>query len=108
MSRFIPVVVAVSLAACHHNTEPQTGAAPAPSDTAVTHQVDPNRTGPPGAAGRSPAGTVNVDSVQVDTGQAKVDSTGAGAPRAAPQDTLGPRSTDSTSRDTTSDTTTAR
>jgi hypothetical protein len=29
MSRFIPVVLAVSLAACHHNTETQTGAAPA-------------------------------------------------------------------------------
>jgi hypothetical protein len=101
MSRFIPVVLAVSIAACHHTTDSQTGAAPAPRDTAITVQVDPSRTGPPGVGGRSPAGTVNVDSVGLDSSQVRVDSAGTGTPQVGPQDTLGPRSIDTTATDST-------
>src|SRR5690348_11406740 len=108
MRRLLLLTAAASLAACHHQNEPQTGAAPQPaaSDTAaaatrrdtvgaatrdsaaVTHQVDPNRTGPPGTGGRAPTGTVNVDSVGLDSTKVRVD-TAKNVPQAAPQDTLG-------------------
>ena len=127
---FLAIVAA--LAACHHTRE-EAGPAPTASDSAaaardsaaaavrdtsaaaardtatvrdsaVTHEVDPRRTGPPGEAGRPPNATVNVDSVGVDTSKVPVDTSAAGAPPspAAPQDTLGPRSTDSTAADTSS------
>lgn len=125
MRRLLLLCAAVTFAACHHQNEPQTGAAPAPAardtaaaatrdtmnaaardsaardTTAVTHQIDPNRTGPPGTAGRAPNGTVNVDSVGVDSTRAKVD-TAKNVPQAAPQDTLGPRTPSGASTDTSS------
>jgi hypothetical protein len=123
MRRLLLLTVAATFAACHHQNEPQTGAAPQPAvrdtaaatrdtagaaarDTAaggdtsaVTHQVDPNRTGPPGTGGRAPTGTVNVDSVGLDSTKARVD-TAKNVPQASPQDTLGPRAPSGASSDT--------
>ena len=88
--------------ACHNRSREETGPAPAAQDTAnVTRQVDPNRTGPPGTGGRPGNGTITPDSLGVDSTRARVDTTRAGPPAgaAAPQDTLGPRVTDSTRTD---------
>jgi hypothetical protein len=130
MRRILLLAAATALAGCHHQNEPQTGAAPvqAANDTAaaavrdtsaasadtmvtpstagdtgsVTHQVDPNRTGPPGTGGRATTGTVNVDSVGVDsTTRTQVD-TASGVPQAAPQDTLGPGTPGAVTTDTSS------
>jgi len=133
MRRLLLLTAAAAFAACHHQNEPQTGAAPAPaardtaaaarrdtigaaardtaavspgdtsrSDTSsVTHQVDPNRTGPPGTAGRPPNGTVNVDSVGLDSTKVQVD-TAKNVPQASPQDTLGPRPPSGATTDTSS------
>jgi hypothetical protein len=130
MRRLLLLAAAAALAGCHHQNESQTGAAPAPAandtsaaavrdttamapttdtmatptagDTsAVTHQVDPSRTGPPGTGGRAPNGTVTADSVGVDSARTQVD-TATGVQQAAPQDTLGPRPPAGTTTDTSS------
>ena len=105
-----PVPAASDTAAADRDT---TGAAVrdttamAPGDTsrsdtsAVTHQVDPDRTGPPGTGGRAPTGTVNVDSVGLDSTQTQVD-TAKNVPQAPPQDTLGPRPANGATTDTSS------
>jgi len=88
--------------ACHNRSSEETGPAPAAQDTSnVTRQVDPNRTGPPGTGGRPGNGTITPDSLGVDSTRVRVDTAQAGPPAGAavPQDTLGPRRTDSTSTD---------
>jgi hypothetical protein len=102
MNRLLLLTFAASLAACHSRNDDQAAAAPAPGDsTATTHQVDPARTGPPGTGGRPTNGTVNVDSIGIDTTGVRVDTASTSpSPVSVPQDTLGPRSPDSTSADT--------
>jgi hypothetical protein len=90
--------------ACHNRSSEETGPAPAAQDTTnVTRQVDPNRTGPPGTGGRAGNGTVTPDSLGMDSTRSRVDTTQQGPPAgtAVPQDTLGPRATDSTAADST-------
>ncbi|HUR95666.1 MAG TPA: hypothetical protein VMY76_13870 [Gemmatimonadales bacterium] len=103
MRQLLFLAVAATLAACHSRTEDQAAAAPESGDTtAVTHQIDPERTGPPGTGGRPSNATVNVDSLGLDSANVQVDSasrTDAGSV-SVPQDTLGPRPFDSTSTDT--------
>jgi hypothetical protein len=101
------LAAAASLAACHNRSEDQAGAAPERTDTtAVTKQVDPERTGPPGTAGRPGNATVTpdsvvADSVGIDSTGVRIDSTGASpSPSSIPQDTLGPANTDSARTDT--------
>jgi hypothetical protein len=91
----ILAAVAALSAACHQRTEEEVGAAPDEGQvdtTAVTHQIDTTRTGPPGVGGRPPNAVVTPDSVGVDT--AATDTTMMGQDTtltATPQDTLGPR-----------------
>lgn len=93
MKSLMLLAAAVALAGCHNRSDEQAGAAPDRGDTtAVTHQIDPERTGPPGTAGRPGGSEVNVDSIGVDSAAVRTDTT-ATVPTAAPQDTLGPRST---------------
>src|SRR5919112_108183 len=104
MKHLVLLAVAASLAACHSRTDDQAAAAPQPGDTtAVTHQIDPERTGPPGTGGRPSDATVNVDSLGLDSANVRIDSTSGGnaGPVSVPQDTLGPSPLDSTSADTT-------
>ena len=133
MKGLLLLAAAATLAACHNRSDEQTGAAPARGDstavtydttamnrdttgvagdtTAVTHQVDPERTGPPGTGGRPGDATVTPDSVGIDSTGVQMDSTAQSTPSAVsvPQDTLGPRNTDSTAVDSShTDTTTAR
>ena len=122
---FLVAAAAVS-AACHNRSEDEVGAAPdqgRTDTTAVTHEIDSTRTGPPGVGGRPGNATVTPDSVGADSTamQGSADSTSMGqdtSMTAMPQDTLGPRdtgadsssmqadstgaSTDTTSSDTTS------
>jgi hypothetical protein len=91
--------------ACHNRSSDESGPAPAAQDTTnVTRQVDPNRTGPPGTGGRAGNGTITPDSMGVDSSRTRVDTAQAGPPpgAAVPQDTLGPRTTDSTATDSAS------
>src|SRR5918997_7099015 len=99
---FLVALVAFS-AACHSRSEEEVGAAPDEGQTdttAVTHQIDSTRTGPPGVGGRPGNATVTPDSVGIDSaatnqedpgtpGQTNTDTTGAWS--STPQDTLGPR-----------------
>ncbi len=99
----ILAAVAATIAACHSQNEGQVGAAPARDTTAAargdttypTHAIDTTRTGPPGEAGRPGNATVSVDSVLPDSTHVR-DSTSNANPQAAPQDTLGPRSSGQT------------
>jgi hypothetical protein len=93
MKRIYLLAAAAALASCHNRTDDQTGAAPKTADTTATHQIDPDRTGPPGTAGRPGQSTVNLDSTGVDTTKAVVDTSQgrAGGAVSTPQDTLGPR-----------------
>jgi len=107
MKQALLLALAASLAACHSRNDDQAAAAPQPGDTtAVTHQIDPERTGPPGTGGRPPDATVNADSVgidsaAVDSSSMRSDSASTGqSPVSVPQDTLGPSSLDTTSTDT--------
>jgi hypothetical protein len=89
----ILAAVAALSAACHQRSEEEVGAAPDEGQvdtTAVTHQIDTTRTGPPGVGGRPPGATVTPDSVGIDT--AATDTTTMDTTlTATPQDTLGPR-----------------
>jgi hypothetical protein len=109
---FFLVAAAALSAACHNRSDEEVGAAPdqgRTDTTAVTHEIDSTRTGPPGVGGRPGNATVTPDSVGVDsTMQSGSDTSSMGqdtSMTAMPQDTLGPRNTaDSTSMqsDTTS------
>jgi hypothetical protein len=94
----ILAAVAALSAACHQRSEEEeVGAAPDEGQvdtTAVTHQIDTTRTGPPGVGGRPPGATVTPDSVGVDTAatEGATDTTTMDTTlTATPQDTLGPR-----------------
>src|SRR4051812_26282132 len=86
MKGLLLVAAAATLVACHNRGEDETGAAPARGDTtAVTRQVDPERTGPPGVAGRPGNATVTPDSVAgdsvgIDSTSARVDTTSQTGP----------------------------
>jgi hypothetical protein len=86
--------VAALSAACASRSEEEVGAAPDEGQvdtTAVTHQIDSTRTGPPGVGGRPGEATVTPDSVGIDT--AVTDTTAMEQDTtltATPQDTLGP------------------
>ena len=128
MKHLLLLVVAGSLAgvaACHNRSDDQAGAAPDRGDTtAVTREIDPERTGPPGTGGRPSGHEITPDSTAVDSTGVPTDTTDmrsqSTSPTSTPQDTLGPRSTsgagvsdsmmhDSTAHDSTMmDTTTAR
>jgi hypothetical protein len=96
---FFLVAAAAVSAACHNRSEDEVGAAPdqgRTDTTAVTHEIDSTRTGPPGVGGRPGNATVTPDSVGADTTsmQSGMDSTSMGqdtSMTAMPQDTLGPR-----------------
>jgi hypothetical protein len=98
---FFLVAAAALSAACHNRSEEEVGAAPdqgRTDTTAVTHEIDSTRTGPPGVGGRPGNATVTPDSVGVDSAatQGAMDSTSAGVGQdtsmtSIPQDTLGPR-----------------
>jgi hypothetical protein len=101
------LAAAGTLAACHNRSEDQAGAAPERADTtAVTREVDPERTGPPGTAGRPGNATITpdsvaADSVRIDSAGVSIDSTRTSpSPTSTPQDTLGPANTDSARTDT--------
>jgi hypothetical protein len=104
MKGLLLVAAAATLVACHNRGEDETGAAPARADTtAVTRQVDPDRTGPPGEAGRPGNATITPDSIvgdsaRIDSTGVRVDTTGqtGQSPVSVPQDTLGPRNPDTT------------
>jgi len=112
MRKLLFLVAAAALsAACHNRSDEEVGAAPdqgRTDTTAVTHEIDSTRTGPPGVGGRPGNATVTADSVGADStmqGAADTSSTGAGAVQdtsmtAIPQDTLGPRNTDTTGMQT--------
>src|SRR5688572_17912183 len=91
----LAAMAAVSLA-CHNRAEDEVGAAPEETDTtAVTHQIDSTRTGPPGVGGRPGNATVTADSVGVDSAATGgvTDTTSMGQDTtltSTPQDTLGP------------------
>ena len=129
MKHLLLLAVAGSLAgvaACHNRSDDQAGAAPDRGDTtAVTRQIDPERTGPPGTGGRPSGHEILPDSTAVDSTGVPADTTEmpsqSTSPTSTPQDTLGPRSTsgagvsdsmthDSTAHDSTMmmDSTTAR
>jgi hypothetical protein len=101
---FFLVAAAALTAACHNRSDEEVGAAPdqgRTDTTAVTHAIDSTRTGPPGVGGRPGDATVTPDSVGVDSAAAQgaTDTTSMGqdtSPTSTPQDTLGPRNTDST------------
>ena len=93
MKRLMLLAAAIALAGCHNRSDEQAGAAPDRGDTtAVTRQIDPERTGPPGTAGRPAGSEVNVDSLGADSAAVRTDTTSTTVPTAPPQDTLGPRS----------------
>jgi type IV pilus biogenesis protein CpaD/CtpE len=99
---FLVAAAAVS-AACHNRSDEEVGAAPdqgRTDTTAVTHEIDSTRTGPPGVGGRPGNATVTPDSVGADTSAMQGgDTTSMGqmsqdtSMTAMPQDTLGPRDT---------------
>jgi hypothetical protein len=99
------VAAAALSAACHNRSDEEVGAAPdqgRADTTAVTHEIDSTRTGPPGVGGRPGNATVTPDSVGLDSTatQGAMDSTSAGAGQdtsltSIPQDTLGPRNPNS-------------
>src|SRR3954453_1917407 len=101
---FFLVAAAALSAACHNRSDEEVGAAPdqgRTDTTAVTHEIDSTRTGPPGVGGRPGNATVTPDSVGIDSAstQGATDSTSMGqdtSMTSIPQDTLGPRNTDST------------
>jgi hypothetical protein len=106
MKRLLLLAAAASLAACHNRSDESVGAAPDRGDTtAVTHQIDSTRTGPPGVQGRPENGTVTPDSVAgADSATIKRDTSATGAqvgPTSIPQDTLGPRTPNAATGDTT-------
>jgi hypothetical protein len=102
---FFLVAAAALSAACHNRSDEEVGAAPdqgRTDTTAVTHEIDSTRTGPPGVGGRPGNATVTPDSVGIDSAstQGGMDSTSAGAGQdtsmtSIPQDTLGPRNPNS-------------
>jgi hypothetical protein len=105
MRKLVFLVAAAALsAACHNRSDEEVGAAPdqgRTDTTAVTHEMDSTRTGPPGVGGRPGNATVTPDSVGIDSAstQGAMDSTSMGqdtSMTSTPQDTLGPRNTDST------------
>jgi hypothetical protein len=109
---FFLVAAAALSAACHNRSDEEVGAAPdqgRTDTTAVTHEIDSTRTGPPGVGGRPGNATVNPDSVGADsTMQTGADSGSMGqdtSMTAMPQDTLGPRNTGTDSTSMQSDTT---
>jgi hypothetical protein len=68
MQKLLIWAAAAALAACAGRTNEQAGAAPARDTlrgdtTAITHQIDTTRTGPPGVGGRPGNATVTPDSV---------------------------------------------
>jgi hypothetical protein len=102
--------VAAITAACHNRNEDEVGAAPdqgRADTTAVTHQIDSTRTGPPGEAGRPGNATITPDSVGIDSTavrQGAGDTTSMGQDTSltsTPQDTLGPRNPGAGAIDTT-------
>jgi hypothetical protein len=101
MKRLIILAAAASLAGCHHGNNEAAGPAPMRGDTTVTHVIDTSRTGPPGTQGRPGGGQITVDSITTDSSaRVNVDTARADslrARRSIPQDTLGPRTPDSTS-----------
>jgi type IV pilus biogenesis protein CpaD/CtpE len=99
---FFLVAAAALSAACHNRSDEEVGAAPdqgRTDTTAVTHEIDSTRTGPPGVGGRPGNATVTADSVGADSASMQggaMDSTSMGqdtSMTATPQDTLGPRDT---------------
>jgi hypothetical protein len=98
--------VAALSAGCHSRSEEEVGAAPDEGQvdtTAVTHEIDSTRTGPPGVGGRPGNATVTPDSVGIDTAatQGAVDTTGQDTTlTTTPQDTLGPGDTGAGAGDT--------
>ena len=100
--------VAALSAACHNRSEEEVGAAPDQGQTdttAVTHEIDSTRTGPPGVGGRPGNATVTPDSVGVDSATIQTGDTSAMGQdtslTSTPQDTLGPKDTGADSTDTT-------
>lgn len=99
------VAAAALSAACHNRSDEEVGAAPdqgRTDTTAVTHEIDSTRTGPPGVGGRPGNATVTPDSVGLDSAATRgaMDSTSAAAGQdtsltSIPQDTLGPRNPNS-------------
>ena len=111
MRKLLFLVAAAALsAACHNRSDEEVGAAPdqgRTDTTAVTHEIDSTRTGPPGVGGRPGNATVTPDSVGADSTmvQGGADTTSAvgqdTSMTSMPQDTLGPQNTgDSTSMQT--------
>jgi hypothetical protein len=114
MRKLLFLVAAAALsAACHNRSDEEVGAAPdqgRTDTTAVTHEIDSTRTGPPGVGGRPGNATVTPDSVGADSTNMvqPTDSTSMGqdtSMTAMPQDTLGPKSTTSDSTSMQTDTT---
>jgi hypothetical protein len=104
MRKLLFLVAAAALsAACHNRSEEEVGAAPdqgRTDTTAVTHEIDSTRTGPPGVGGRPGNATVTPDSTGADTSAMQgMDTTSMGqmgqdtSLTAMPQDTLGPKDT---------------
>src|SRR4051794_30910518 len=102
MRNLLMLAAAAALAAaCHNRSEDEVGAAPdqgRTDTTAVTHEIDSTRTGPPGVGGRPGNATVTPDSVGLDSTATRgaMDSTSMGqdtSMTSMPQDTLGPRDT---------------
>jgi hypothetical protein len=96
----ILAAVAALSAACHSRSEEEVGAAPDEGQTdttAITHEIDSTRTGPPGVGGRPGDATVTPDSVGIDSAAVQQGDTGAGVEdtslTSTPQDTLGPSDT---------------
>jgi hypothetical protein len=104
----ILAAVAVLSAGCHNRSEEEVGAAPDEGQTdttAVTHEIDSTRTGPPGVGGRPGNATVTPDSVGIDSAAVEADTSTAAQDTgltATPQDTLGPREPGAGAIDTTS------
>src|SRR4051794_30701107 len=101
--------VAALAAACHNRSEDEVGAAPdqgRTDTTAVTHEIDSTRTGPPGVTGRPGNATVTPDSVGLDSTTTQAGDTSAvgqdTSMTSMPQDTLGPANTGAGAADTSS------
>jgi hypothetical protein len=113
MRKLLMLAAAAALsAACHSRSEDEVGAAPDQGQidtTAVTHEIDSTRTGPPGVGGRPGDATVTPDSVGIDSAAVQsVDTSAAGQDTtltSTPQDTLGPGDTGAGAGDTTGTTT---
>jgi len=110
MRKLLMLAAAAALsAACHNRSEDEVGAAPdqgRTDTTAVTHEIDSTRTGPPGVGGRPGDATVTPDSVGLDSTAARgADSSAVGRDTSltsTPQDTLGPKDSGAGAIDTSS------